>query len=359
MCWVLAIVLYRVGVPGSVARKLALLLVVESITLITGGFPLELLGPEIRLPLYQDPVLFQVSFVSHTLGDCLMLALYPIFLAAALHTRPVRHFGRKPWPVILFAVAGVIFAVVQITPWTIGATILYAALSLLFGFSLIASIHAWRTAARGGARTRAGIFALAFGVRDLCWGFVYASAIWRIAVGTYTTEEDPAYIQHIYILGTFLYVPVLAYGILRTQLFDIDLKIRWTIKQSTVAAIFVAIMFLISEGASLFLEAELGPIAGLIAGAVVVFFLAPLQRFADRVASAAMPNTQNTPEYATYRKMQVYEAAVSEAMQEGGISAKERSLLVRLRDSLDIAEPDAMAIEGALQDVESESAGSV
>ena len=37
-------------------------------------------------------------------------------------------------------------------------------------------------------------------------------------------------------------------------------------------------MYLISEGADRFLSAELGSWAGLIASAIVVFFLAPLQR---------------------------------------------------------------------------------
>jgi len=93
----------------------------------------------------------------------------------------------------------------------------------------------------------------------------------------------------------------------------------------------------------------LGNGVGLLVAALVVFFLAPLQRFAERVATVAMPNTQNTPEYAAFRKMQVYEAAVAEALQEGGISQKERSLLVRLRDSLGGSESDAEAIEDELQ----------
>lgn len=33
MCWALAITLFRVGTPGSTARKLALLLFIEGITL--------------------------------------------------------------------------------------------------------------------------------------------------------------------------------------------------------------------------------------------------------------------------------------------------------------------------------------
>ncbi len=93
------------------------------------------------------------------------------------------------------------------------------------------------------------------------------------------------------------------------------------------------------------MSAELGNWAGLLAAAVIVFFLTPLQRFAENVATAAMPNTRNTPEYTMFRKMQVYEEAVSEAHYEGGISDKERALLTRLRDSLGISESDAMAIE--------------
>jgi len=99
----------------------------------------------------------------------------------------------------------------------------------------------------------------------------------------------------LYLLGTLVAVPLIAYGILRSHLFDIDLRIRRTLKQSTVAAAFVAIIYLMSEGASRLPSSELGNVAGLLAAALVVFFLAPLQRFADRVASAAMPNTVNTP----------------------------------------------------------------
>jgi len=80
----------------------------------------------------------------------------------------------------------------------------------------------------------------------------------------------------------------------------------------------------------------------------VVFALTPLQRFAERVATVAMPNTQNTPEYAASRKAQVYEAAVAEALPDGNISERERALLVRLRDSLGISESDAGAIEREL-----------
>jgi uncharacterized membrane protein YebE (DUF533 family) len=50
-----------------------------------------------------------------------------------------------------------------------------------------------------------------------------------------------------------------------------------------------------------------------------------------------------------YRKMQVYESALIEALHDEGISDRERSLLNRLRDSLEISEADAEAIERDLQ----------
>jgi hypothetical protein len=169
-------------------------------------------------------------------------------------------------------------------------------------------------------------------------------------VGTYQVVDPdaPGMLYIIYALGSLLAVPLIAYGILRTQLFDIDLRIRWTIKQSTLAAAFLAVFYLVTEGADRFFASEFGNWIGLLATALLVFFLAPLQRFAERVATLAMPNAQNTPEYAAYRKLQVYEAALEEALA-GGISEKERTLLNHLRESLGIAPVDAVALEQDMQ----------
>ncbi len=348
MCWTFAVVLYRVGTTGSVARKLALLLFVEGVTLLSADYIDRTLG--LTDSFYsQYPQWQQIWFIVHTLGDCAMLALYPAFLAVALRTKLTLPFAGKRMRIAVAGAAIVIFIAVQLSPMHIGAMLLYLMLSSLFGFALVASIHAWRVAAAGTARARAGAFALAFGLRDACWGTVYIFAIWQTATGAYLLEAGPAFFMVTYALGTLLAIPLIAYGILRTQLFDIDLRIRWTIKQSTLAATVVAIMFVLSEGAERLLSSELGEGTGLFAAALVVFLLTPLQRFAERVATAAMPNTQNTPEYAVFRKLQVYEEAVTEAQLEGGISQKERSLLVRLRDSLGISASDAEAIEDELQ----------
>lgn len=350
MCWSLAAVLFRVQSPGGVARRIATLLVVEGVTLVSTGYVDMFLTESIRAQSAYPTWLFTEEIV-HTLGDCAMLALYPPFLAMALQTKLTRPFARKPIQISLAIGSFALAFAVMLSPLEIGATLLYIMLSLLFAYALVASIHAWRVAEAGAARARARSFALAFGFRDICWGVVYTSAIWMIFTGKYAITEtqidDPAQVLMftIYACGTLFYVPLIAYGILRTHLFDIDLRIQWTIKQSTVASVFVAIFYLVSEGADRFLSSELGNIAGLMAAALVMFFLAPLQRLADRVAKAAMPNTRSSPEYAAFRKMQVYEQAFAEAQFGGGVSAKERALLDRLRDSLGISEVDAESIE--------------
>jgi hypothetical protein len=350
MCMALAVVLFRVGMPGSVARKLSLLLVVEGVTLFSTGFiDLFLTAATKAHDLY--PLWIRAEEITHTLGDCAMLALYPPFLGAALQTRLTRPLASRRMRLVFGISSLALFFAVFLTPFRYGATLLYLLLALMFIFALIASVDAWHNSA-GTARTRARAFTIAFGLRDACWGFVYSFAIYYIWLDLYSVVDPEAtgYGYVIYALGTLLAVPLIAYGILRTQLFDIDLRIRWTIKQSTLAAAVVSIMFVLSEGAERLLSSTLGDFTGLWAAGIVVFFLAPLQRFAERVATVAMPNTRNTPEYAAYRKLQVYEAAVAEAMQEGGISPKERALLVRLRDSLGVSPADADALERELQE---------
>jgi hypothetical protein len=153
----------------------------------------------------------------------------------------------------------------------------------------------------------------------------------------------------VYPVGSLLEVPLIAYGILSTQLFDIDLRVKWTIRQSTLAAMLIATIYFTSETANRLLSNQLGAWPGLIAAALIVYFLAPLQRIAERVADRAMPATVSTPEYLSYRKMQVYEAALTEALGGDGISEKERAILTRLRDTLGVSADDARAMEEDLR----------
>lgn len=347
LSWGLAFVLFRVSSPDSAARKLSFLLVLEGLVLFTSSaIDWLLVSKHDFFELYPS---FQITkFVVHHMADMVMLALYPPFLALALQTKLTQPFATRKVRIGLWFVAAFILILAFTTPPQLGLTVLYLSMTLLFVFALIASVKAWRTST-GAARSRAFVFMLAFGFRDICWGFVYLSGVVEMWLGI--MDPPQAWLDFnymLYVIGTLGAVPLIAYGILRTHLFDIDLQIRWTIKQSTVGIAIFAIVLVISEGAEFLLSDRLGDYWGLLAAVVIAFSLRPLQRFAEKVASAAMPNTHNTPEYKSGRKRQVYESAIAEALQDGGISAKERSLLVLLRDSLGISASEAEQIEAGL-----------
>ena len=70
-CWALAIVLFRAGAAGSVARRLTFLLMIEGFVLITAGFPEFATGLPITYweTLYEShPALFWLAVLVHHVG---------------------------------------------------------------------------------------------------------------------------------------------------------------------------------------------------------------------------------------------------------------------------------------------------
>ena len=354
--WCCAIVAFRTAQKRELNRRLSLILLLE------GAFSAGHFG----LLFFFDTQAIVTAL--GTIGMAARIALpfqYLAFLAVALDSPLVAPFRTPVAKKILNAasVAAAIFVLARPglffsdlyspgwAPWNFqfvkfGLRVVQLQ-GVVYLFGLVVALSAYFRTKKGSvARNRAMWFAIAFGLRDIYAGIVQLlyPVIRPIPFwGDFIYNPGQAIFFSVYIL-------LLAYAVLHSQLFDIDLRIRWAIKQSTLAAAVVATIFLLSEGADRLLSAELGSIAGLLAAAIVVFFLAPLQHLAERVAGVAMPNTQNTPEYAAFRKMQVYEAAVAEAQLEGGISKKERALLNRLRDSLGVSTSDAEAIDVQMQD---------
>lgn len=64
---------------------------------------------------------------------------------------------------------------------------------------------------------------------------------------------------------------------------------------------------------------QVGPWLGLLACGVLVFAISPLQRPADRMSNAAMPQVNATSGYLTFRKPEVHKAAVESAHGSGEI----------------------------------------
>jgi len=142
-----------------------------------------------------------------------------------------------------------------------------------------------------------------------------------------------------------LTVAILAYAILRHQLLDVDVKVRWGIRQSTMAGAFIGVFFVVSEGAQTLLSGAYGPVFGIVATGALVFALAPLQRAAERVASAAVPGAKPVGTMSAGERAELYRAMARTAWEDGVLDRNERALLRELRQRLALSPEEADRIE--------------
>lgn len=133
-------------------------------------------------------------------------------------------------------------------------------------------------------------------------------------------------------------VLLLLHAVARHRILDIDLKLRWTVRQSTVAAAFVAVFFVVSEGAAAFLGERTGSTAfGIGAAALLVFAVSPLQRMAERLSERAVPVKGSTEAYLTYRRMELYRVALEGMLRDDVLAPREAQALQGLRSELGIS----------------------
>ncbi len=212
--------------------------------------------------------------------------------------------------------------------------------------SLLGSLSAYRRAAPGtAARRQARAFAIAFGVHD-----VGQLVFMFILPGHLVPPPPSGHMSDIaIILGsnatTLAFVVLLSYGILKVQLFDIDLRLKRGIRRGTVAGVFVATFLIAEQLAQNYFAAQLGLVFGAVTTGLLLFGLGPIRRFAEGLAEGAMPNVSASTEYAAFRKLEVYRAALESLADDGEIDEKERALLNRLRLKLSIQPDDALALK--------------
>lgn len=154
----------------------------------------------------------------------------------------------------------------------------------------------------------------------------------------------------IFVLGLWrVSLPIgVTYAILRYQLFDIDLKVKLTIERSALVAVFGAAFFVGSELLEKLLPFD-SVLLGIASAGLIALALKPIERYAHRLADNLLPTVkEKSPDYLADRKLDVYRAAVESALEDGDVSAKERSVLERLRGKLGIAPDDASRVEVSL-----------
>lgn len=127
---------------------------------------------------------------------------------------------------------------------------------------------------------------------------------------------------------------ILTYAILRYELLGLTVKVRFAVKHSTLAAIFIAVFFVATEAAQQFLGEETeNAYLGIAAAGLLVFAIAPLQRLSERLAQKAVPEVDGTPP-ADAGPAALYRRQASLAWMDGAITRREGLMLKDLRESL-------------------------
>lgn len=146
--------------------------------------------------------------------------------------------------------------------------------------------------------------------------------------------------------GFFAGECLLAYALVRWQIFDAELRLKAGIRRGLVGISLVAVFVAVSQLLQSYVSS--GPI-GAAGGALVAggFFVVgrPVERWAERVASAAVPHVDESDAYAARRREEVYRVALQDTLSDGSVTARERLMLLHLAQSLGLPADQASRIE--------------
>ncbi len=139
---------------------------------------------------------------------------------------------------------------------------------------------------------------------------------------------------------------LVAIGVLRYNLFDLDLRVKISLRRSTVAAVFVGAYFLVSEiGAVWFAEVAGSEYWGIAGAGVLLLALRPIQRVAERFAERMMPGAKPLSVLGPSAQIDFYREQVDLMWMDGRLSPKDRIVLVNLRGHLGLDADTAEAVE--------------
>lgn len=315
-------------------------------------------------------LLYSATTVPDAFGAQMVLAAfwtplplaYLLFLSHALDprlTRPLRWRALRAVLILAFAALEVLvlarphlfagepfepaFAAVDFTggPLFLSAFLTTAVVSLLaLGLATATLVRAPRGSI---ARRQTKYYLVAFGAFDATMALI----LLLTPLGALDPANPLWMVTNVaaFAFGIATSAILVGYGILRYQLFDLDIKIKLGVRRGALAGAFLATFFVASQLVEAFAGETFGVVGGAVSAGLLLFALDPLQQLAARVADTTMPRVQDTAEYRTVRKREVYRAAIESAMLDGIVSEKERDVLATLQDHLGLSASEARDIE--------------
>lgn len=207
--------------------------------------------------------------------------------------------------------------------------------TLYFGAFAIFAFIAARGAPRARREARVGLaavgaFALIFGILRVATPQLSGQSV----SGTFSG------------LSFILFPALVVYGLLQGRLPGLETRARLTVRASTIAAVFVGIFLVVAEVAGSFFQNAYGWAFGGLAAGIAIIAIHPIQRVAERVASAAVPVDRTAAAPLVHEeRLSMYREQARVAWSDGNLSADERRMLDAAREHLGLTHEEAAAIE--------------
>ncbi|MCA1819135.1 MAG: serine/threonine protein kinase, partial [Halobacteriales archaeon] len=206
---------------------------------------------------------------------------------------------------------------------------------------ITAAVSAVRRATRGSPqRKRAKAYLAAFLTQDIGYGMVLTYNVFQPA--------DTNALNLGNTLVTLAFCGLVATALLRTQLFDFELKLKAGFARGTVLAVFLGAFVLVTALAEHYVQ-QGGFIAGGATVAILLLLLSPIQRTAERVSQRVFPKATGDADYVMRKKTEVYQDALHEArLADATLDPSRNSALRDLRRSLGLSDRDHQVLMATL-----------
>jgi len=149
------------------------------------------------------------------------------------------------------------------------------------------------------------------------------------------------------VLVDVLFVMFIAYAILKYQLFDIEVKMKRGIRYLIIMTILAASLILFNESLEFFLMESLssGPVFNISAAFLLAVLFTPVNILTKKGVDKLFPNVSDSEQHYNLKKTEIYRAALEQAWVDGNPSEKEKAMLKRLIEKLELSEKDHNKLE--------------
>ncbi|MGI9202394.1 MAG: hypothetical protein ACR2Q3_00195 [Woeseiaceae bacterium] len=216
-------------------------------------------------------------------------------------------------------------------------------LSLVYLAAIVFAVTALKHARTEFQRKRMKAYVIAFVTRDVLF------VVWATVFHLVPTESPMwRYVFMSIAIMPIVYIPLVGYGILRHQLFGIELHLKETLRHAVTVVPFAVTFFVVTESMEQALPFD-SVWLGIAAAGAITLLLHPIRRMAETAANLLFPNVAETQEYRSNRARDVYQATVEAVWSDEVLLQSEERMLARVRQQLGLDEFSARSIENQVK----------